>query len=101
MDVFLVCPEQLTGPTVFPCLVGVNSPSREGGDTAGSIAADDRRRRLALRHRVEAARQHVGGSLPIAKTELFDHMQALDSFMALECELNERMFFGLWPSCRI
>ena len=28
-------------------------------------------------------------------------MQALDSFMALECELNERMFFGLWPSCRI
>ncbi len=35
--------------------------------------------------------------LPIAKTELFDHIQTLDGFIALEYELNERMFFGLWP----
>src|ERR1700730_9288464 len=27
-------------------------------------------------------------------------MQALDGFIALEYELNERMFFGLWPGCR-
>src|SRR5258708_34406707 len=37
--------------------------------------------------------------LPIAKTELFDHIQPLDGFIALEYELNERMFFGLWPGC--
>ena len=39
--------------------------------------------------------------LPIAKTDLFDDIQALDGFIALECELNEGMFFGLWPSCRV
>ena len=28
--------------------------------------------------------------LPVAKTELFDHVQAFDGFIALEHELNER-----------
>src|SRR5437879_12095563 len=45
-------------------------------------------------------RRDAGGlCLPIAKTDLFDHIQALDGFIALEYELNERMFFGLWPGC--
>jgi hypothetical protein len=40
--------------------------------------------------------RRVGGLCPpIAKTDLFDHIQALDCFIALEHELNERMFFGL------
>ena len=39
--------------------------------------------------------------LPITKTDLFDRIQALDSFIALEYELNEWMLFGLWPSCRV
>ena len=39
--------------------------------------------------------------LPIAKAELFDQVQALDGFIVLEYDLNERMFFGLWPGCRV
>src|SRR5260370_35467861 len=47
-------------------------------------------------------RRDAGGlCLPIAKTGLFDHIQALDGFIALEYELNERMFFGAWPCCRV
>src|SRR5215207_2235276 len=47
-------------------------------------------------------RRDAGGlGLPIAKADLFDHIQALDVFIALEYELNERMFFGLWPGCRV
>ena len=32
--------------------------------------------------------------LPIAKTDLFDHIQALDGFIALEQELNEQIFLA-------
>src|SRR6188768_1103834 len=39
--------------------------------------------------------------LPIAKADLFDQVQALDGFIVLEHGLNERMFFGLWPGCRV
>ena len=47
-------------------------------------------------------RRNAGGlCLPIAKTDLFDHIQAPDGFITLEYELNERMFFGLWPGCRV
>src|SRR5215831_5962686 len=39
--------------------------------------------------------------LPIAKTDLSDHIHALEGFIALDCELNEGVFFGLWPGCRV
>src|ERR1700724_4620734 len=39
--------------------------------------------------------------LPIAKADLFDHVHALEGFIAFEYELNEGMSFGLWPGCRV
>ena len=39
--------------------------------------------------------------LPIAKADLFDHIHALEGFIALEYELNEGVSFGLWPGCRV
>src|SRR5262245_57122472 len=39
--------------------------------------------------------------LPITKADLSDQIHSLEDFIALECQLNERVFFGLWPGCRV
>src|SRR6516162_6251813 len=39
--------------------------------------------------------------LPKAKTDLSDDIHALKGLIALDCKLNEGVFFGLWPGCRV
>src|SRR5580700_5803461 len=64
------------------------------------LAQPSHRRREAGGALEPLNRRYAGDlCLPIAQTDLLDHIQALDGFIALEYELNERMFFGLWPSC--
>ena len=53
--------------------------------------------------RSETVKRRDAGNpcLPIAKADLFDQVQGLKVIIALEYDLNERMFFGLRPRCRV
>jgi hypothetical protein len=81
----------------------LDGPSREErsqflGGLFGAELFGDMRLAQPRHHRCDAGgalkllnRRDAGDlCLPVAKTELFDHVQAFDGFIALEHELNER-----------